>query len=279
MPYNLHIDEWLKRSDEDFYTLFVKAWIPFNAWYKRDIAPIATKDTDRGCINHICQNSNTYKDKLLGYLRGNQREDLRFQQEMVDLHLSLLRHQIPDAINPINFKTTTIYDNSNPVAEKDFYSIHYKIERIQRADGGYNYDVKVRDRNAAGGPLTYNHTFNRWKLDDLTTNPDFAQYSDAIKKRLKEVYQAMYIGSPTNVIVEPVMRNGVESRPPHSKIYGREDKAYFIDNEDKIAQVLIQILYQLRCQIFHGSLNPTTQNMEVYEHAYHIQKMLIKELN
>ena len=37
MPYNLHIDEWLKRSDEDFYTLFVKAWIPFNAWYKRDI--------------------------------------------------------------------------------------------------------------------------------------------------------------------------------------------------------------------------------------------------
>ena len=71
----------------------------------------------------------------------------------------------------------------------------------------------------------------------------------------------------------------MDSKPPHSVAYGKEERAYFTDDEDKVAQVLIQLLYNLRCLIFHGELNPTESNMEVYEHAYHIQSMIIKELN
>ena len=127
MPsYSLHLREWLKRAKEDFYTLFVSSWIPFNAWYNREIVPIVNSSRDRDCINYICKNSNTYKDKILAYLRGNSREDLRFQQEMVDLHNALLSHLIPDAASPINFMTTTIFDSSHPVEESDFYSVHYK---------------------------------------------------------------------------------------------------------------------------------------------------------
>ena len=276
MPYNLHIDEWLKRANEDFYTLFVKAWIPFNAWYNRDISTPAGSNTDRACINYICKNNNTYKDKILSYLRGTTRADLRFQQEMVDLHLALLSHQIPNAANPINFKTTTIFDDTHPLEDDDYYSVHYKIERIARGNG-FDYDVKVTDRNT--GALKFSHLFIKWKMEDLESHPDFAQFSEAIKDRLKKAFLAVYIKAPTNVIKQPVMRNGVESKPPHSVVYGKEEKAYFIDDEDRVAQVLIQLLYKLRCQIFHGELNPTSQNMEVYEHAYHIQKMLIKELN
>lgn len=278
MPYNVHIDKWLDRANEDFYMLFVRAWIPFNAWYNRDVAPVAAPGTDKACINHICKHTNTYKDKILVYLRGNTREDLRFQQEMVDLHYALLAHQIPNAENPISFSTTTIYDDSHPVAEGDFYSVHYKVERLPKAGGGgYDYDVKVTEKST--GSLKFSHVFNRWRMTDLESHADFAQFSDAIKKRLKTAFNAVYIAAPTNVIVNPVMRNGVETKPSHSVVYGKEAKSYFVDDEDKVAQVLIQLLYRLRCQIFHGELDPTSQNMEVYEHAYHIQKMLIKELN
>lgn len=278
MPYNLHIDKWLERAKEDFYTLFVKSWIPFNAWYNRDIAPSVSPGTDRACVNYICKHDNTYKNKLLAFLRGNTREDYRFQQEMVDLHLALLRHQIPDATHPISFKTTTIFDDSNYLQEKDFYTIHYKIERIPKANGGgYDYDVKVVDKSTGG--LKYSRTFNRWKMEDLENDADFAQFSEAVRNKLKNAFSAVYIKAPTNVIKQPVQKNGVFSKPPHSIAYGKEEKAYFIDDEDKVAQVLIQLLYELRCQIFHGELDPTTQNMEVYEHAYRIQSMLIKELN
>lgn len=279
MPYNaLLLSKWLDRAKEDFYSLFVEAWIPFNAWYNHAIGPNTNSGTDRECINYICKHDNTYKNKILACLRGNTREALRFQQEMVDLHLALLSHPIPDATHPITFSTTTIFDDSHPVDSGDFYSISYKIERKAKANGkGYDYDVKVNGKG--NGPLKFNTVFSKWKIEDLENHPDFAQFSDAVKKKLKEAFIAVYIKAPTDVIKAPVMRNGVESKPPHSKIYGKEEIAYFIDDPDKIAQVLIQLLYELRCQIFHGDVDPTIPNMEIYEHAYRIQSILIKELN
>ncbi len=278
MPYHIHIDRWLEKAMEDFYTLFVKAWIPFNAWYNRDIAPETNNGTDKECINYICKNDNTYKNKILAFLRGNTREDLRFQQEMVDLHMALLNHPIPDAAHPITFSTTTIYDNSHPVEHGDYYSISYKIERKVKASGcGYDYEVKVNEKG--NGPLKFNVILNKWKMEDLEGHPDFGQFSEAIKNKLKHAFKTVDIKAPTDAIVKPVIRKGVESRPPHSKMYGKEEKAYFIDDDDKLAQVLIQLMYKLRCQIFHGELDPTIQNMEVYEHAYRIQSMIIKELN
>ena len=278
MPYNLHIDRWLEKAREAFYTLFVKAWIPFNAWYNRDIAPETNNGTDRECINYICKNENTYKNKILAYLRGNTREDLRFQQEMVDLHLALLRHPIPNATHPISFSTITIYDDSHPVDQGDFYSVSYKIERKVKASGsGFDYEIKVNEKGA--GPIKFNATVKKWKREDLEAHPEVAQFSETIKMRLKQAFKAVDIKAPTDAIVKPVMRKGVESKPPHSKMYGKEEKTYFIDDDDKLAQVLIQLMYKLRCQIFHGELDPTIQNMEVYEHAYRIQSMIIKELN
>ena len=277
MAYVIHIKRWLEEAKEDFYTLFIKAWIPFNAWYDKEILPLASGETDRACINYICKHNNVYKDKILAYLRGNTRVDLRFQQEMVDLHLALLSHQIPDAASPINFKSITIFDDSHPVEESDFYSVHYKMERIARVGGGFDYDVKVSEKST--GALKFNQRFNRWEMTDLEGHADFSQFSDAIRKKLKEAFLAVYIKAPTNVIKEPVMRGGIESRPPHSVVYGREEKAFFINDEDKVSQVLIQLLYELRCLIFHGELDPKESSMEVYEHAYRLQMMLIKELS
>ena len=28
-----NIKDWIGRSEPDYYMMFVKAWIPFNAWY------------------------------------------------------------------------------------------------------------------------------------------------------------------------------------------------------------------------------------------------------
>lgn len=255
--------------------LFVSAWIPFNAWYNKEIRPTAGR-RDRDCIDYICQHPNTYKNKILSFLNGTDRESLRFQQELVDLHKSLLRHTIPDNTAPINFKTTTIGD-APALIESDFYKCHYKIERIP-AGTSYHYDMFLEDRLTHASK--YSKHFNAWKMEDLETDPNFQRLSNALKERLIEEFAKVSILAPRNIVLNATeAADGTKKKPLHSIELGRLDKQYFIDDRDKIAQVLIQVIYQLRNQIFHGSLDPTSSNQEVYEHAYRIQQMLIKELN
>lgn len=274
MAHTIHIEKWAKRNEEDFYMLFVGAWIPFNAWYHKEIAPRCSSKRDRDNINFIAQNPNTYKNKILSYLNGRDRESLRFQQELVDLHKALELHAIPDDTEPITFKTTTIFDAPSLI-QQDFYKSHYKIERTPRGSG-YNYDVLLEDKNTHA--VKYRNNFATCDAATLEADPNFMRLTEAIRNKLKDEFLAVGIKAPRNVILEPIVVGGVNRKPQHSIELGDHDKQYFIDNRDKIAQVLIQLIYNLRCQIFHGSLDPTEANMVVYQHAYQIQRMLIKEL-
>lgn len=274
MPHTIHIEKWAKRSNEDYYMLFVSAWIPFNAWYHKEIVPRCGSKRDRENINYIAQNANTYKNKILAYLNGTDRDSLRFQQELVDLHKALLHHAIPDDTEPITFKTTTIFDAPSLI-QKDYYKSHYRIERISHGNN-YTYEVFLEDKTTHA--VKYSGRFPSCEESLLNADPIFNRLSEALRIKLKEEYLAVGIKAPRNVILDPVVTVDGNRRPLHSIEYGSYDKQFFIDDRDKIAQVLIQLIYNLRCQIFHGSLDPTEANMVVYEHAYQIQKMLIKEL-
>ena len=275
MPHTIHIKKWVERSKEDFYILFVGAWIPFNAWYHKEIVPRCGSKRDRDNINFIAQNANTYKNKILAYLSGTDRESIRFQQEIVDLHRALLLHAIPDNTEPITFKTTTIFD-APALIQKDFYKSHYKVERISRGGNNYNYEVLLEDKNTHA--VKYRNVFTACEEGLLTADPNFMRLTDTVRNKLKDEFLAVGTKAPRNVILDPIVTAEGNRRPQHSIELGDYDKQYFIDDRDKIAQVLIQLIYNLRCQIFHGSLDPSEANMVVYQHAYHIQSMLIKEL-
>lgn len=275
MPHTIHIDKWLARAHQDFYMLFVQTWIPFNAWYRKEIAPVAGSNRDRDCINYICHHPNTYKNKVVSLLSGTNRESEIFKQEVADLHTALVNHFIPDNSEPINFKTTSVYDLSTPLLEDDYYLYHYKVERIP-VRNGYQYDIRIEDKTTH--VAKYTKHFNRWNLADLESDANFIALSESVKKHTLDLYKRVYSGAPTNVILDPINRGGTLCAPPKSLCLDEENNVYFIRDIDKIAQVLIQIIYSLRNQIFHGSLDPTDANQEVYKHLYVIQSMLIKEL-
>jgi hypothetical protein len=52
MPTNntANIKQWLEKSEVDYFTQFVKAWIPFNAWYRREYD---TLEKERDVPNEI----------------------------------------------------------------------------------------------------------------------------------------------------------------------------------------------------------------------------------
>jgi hypothetical protein len=84
---------------------------------------------------------------------------------------------------------------------------------------------------------------------------------------------------PEIIIVNP-MRNGSGAfiPPPNSIIIDERRHLYFVNNYELVSKVIIEIMYDLRCKLFHGELDPITANLGIYENAYNLQKILIKEL-
>ncbi len=69
MAINTHITNWIDRAEliMDYYTLFIKSWIPYNAWYMHNFYDEdSNPKRDRGAaiISHINSSSNRYRDKI-----------------------------------------------------------------------------------------------------------------------------------------------------------------------------------------------------------------------
>lgn len=61
-PYTEHAEKWKALADIDYFTQFIKAWIPFNAWYMTYYPNLTT---DRQAINEIKSTSNKFRDRLI----------------------------------------------------------------------------------------------------------------------------------------------------------------------------------------------------------------------
>ncbi len=53
---------------------------------------------------------------------------------------------------------------------------------------------------------------------------------------------------------------------------------YFLNDCDLLSQALVEVLYALRCKLFHGELQPSKDNLRVYEPAYQILRILLNSL-
>lgn len=55
-------------------------------------------------------------------------------------------------------------------------------------------------------------------------------------------------------------------------------EVFFIDDTDLLAQGIIEILYNLRCILFHGEIQPSKDNLKIYEPAFYMLRLLIKSI-
>lgn len=60
---------------------------------------------------------------------------------------------------------------------------------------------------------------------------------------------------------------------PDSLKFGSTD---FIQDPDKVFSALVDVIYNLRNALFHGSITPNDQHNEIYEPAYHIVMRFVK---
>lgn len=260
-----HVDKWLllSESETDFAVLFVRAWIPFNAWYCNHYQ----STSDRTCIDFIKSDGNQFRAKLVALLQGDFPEAIQFKNHLGHLHNLLEQHPIPEA-NPdkqITFRGVWFRENpittTNPPIRKR--QLEYKAERLS------NGSVKaiIVDTRTVPNPTVYNYTHTKYDLvhfqNDTNTNlAGNAEQRLQIEACFKEINPKRKESVITNVKKDAIEAGGV----------------LFFGDANLVSQAIIEIFYGLRCKLFHGELQPSRDNLTVYEPCYHMLRILLKSL-
>jgi hypothetical protein len=260
-----HIHKWLllSESETDFAILFVRAWIPFNAWYCNNY----NNTSDRYCIDQIKTDGNQFRARLIALLSGGDAESLKLKHHLRTLHELLEQHPIPDAsvdkritFKNIYFRTNPLTSTTPPLRKR---SLEYKSELLS------NNSVTAVVINTRKNPSETKYNYSHTKYDlahfevDLTSSSLDAEQKDLIKECFLKI--------------DPKRKENLLSQ----KKQGSLDIAgiNFVGNVDLLSKALIELLYGIRCKLFHGELQPSKDNLTIYEPAYHLLRILLKSLN
>lgn len=273
----MHLHKWIEHSNADYYTMFINSWIPFNAWYHETYYDEHACRSDKEMVEQVKNNDNKYKNKLKNLLegRGIREEVNEFRFHLSQLYSQLESHTIPDSRNRLSFHTIWAIDSNLDRYTLDSGTYSYKIQKIAGAvRGAKQYKIEVINKN--NGATTDIIELFKKDFKELEADANYVGLStDTKKTKVKECLSNVLKHKPAN-FVKAATTTG--RKPSHSIIIDEQIPLFLSDDINLDAQAIIQLIYQLRCIIFHGELEPTLVNMPIYEHLYHIQKILIKEL-
>lgn len=259
-----NIDHWIRQSEPDYYMFFVKAWIPFNAWYIAELPNLNKKDT--AIIQALQDNANSKPRNFIETFLQNDRPDsIRFRSHLAELHHLLEVKTLKHNGKKLSFNNISLSENPTKFEkDTDKSGNIYKAERKQE-----HSEVIMVDKNKK----TIMHIKqNPYDIEALKKHNDYIIISDKkIQNKILRCYEAIDPNKPISLV----------SKSKSKKDYislNSENKVNFINDPTTIAKACIKLLYSLRCMLFHGELEPNISNISVYEHSYQMLRLIIKDL-
>lgn len=274
-----HIGNWIDRAEPDFYMMFIKAWIPFNAWYMTNFYDEASGIvTDRAIINHVKSNDNTFVRRIKSLLRGNDAVSLEFKHSLGKMEMELRAHAVPNEHDRLSFANVCLVSNNSHTYQMT--RGHYQFK------GQYTptlprtaFRCRLEILKTASGNSVALVELNNCLLSELESNPDFLNVErDEWKEMLRVCLNEISPNKKENLLAQVKMKNGVPSIPTGAIEIDKENNLYLRGNVEDLAKAIVEIIYRLRCLLLHGEIDPTVANSRIYEHAYSVLRTLIKEL-
>jgi hypothetical protein len=259
-----NIDHWIRQAEPDYYVFFVKAWIPFNAWYVAELPHLDKKDTK---IIKELQDNPRSKPRIFieNFLSNDKPDSIRFKSHLAELHhlleIKSLKH------NGIKLSFSNLSLTENP---KKFEKDADKSGNIFKAEVKPTfYEAIIVDKV---GKTTMHFKQPIYKIEDLKKHNDFIKITDKkIQQKILNCYQAIDPDKPVSLIA-------VSKTKGDYITLNSDNKVNFINDPTTIAKACIKVLYALRCMLFHGEIEPNISNKPVYEHSYQILRLIIKDL-
>lgn len=93
-------NDWKRLADIDYFGMYVKAYIPFNAWMNINYE---AEKTDRDKISAIRGNANPFKNKIVSLIEDDDQAGEDFRTWIGSLHAALEQARIYNKGNYISF--------------------------------------------------------------------------------------------------------------------------------------------------------------------------------
>jgi hypothetical protein len=260
-----NIDHWIKHSEADYFLLFVKAWIPFNAWYVAELPSFKKNDSE--IIKELQNNPNSKPRKIIeNSLKNADYDSTKFQSHLAELHFQLDR--IPVHHNNLRVSFRSLALNENPLKIDKHLDLKENVYKVEKTSSYFQAFIEAKN----GKPLLdfKNPIYN---LDLLKKDSDFIRLGD---RKIQNQIVSMF--------------EKIDPKKPISLVYKSSDKnvaltlkslnsCKLIDDPTTIAKGCIKILYALRCMLFHGEVEPVNSIRPIYENGYYLLRHIIKQLH
>lgn len=254
-------DNWKRLADIDYFGMFVKAYIPFNAWMNLDYGKI---ETDREKISEIKRTTNVFRNKIIALLQDTSQDGVAFRTYIGELHVALEQAQIFNQDRKVSFTCIRFKSNNQSTYDRTFNRMKYHAHCDNQQNKSTRTIVEIQNRK---GVKVFSHTFEKYEPDIEVVGQALAELKQSWKDELIGCYKAVAPYSietllDPNISRKTIMCGGIG----------------FVDKPEKITCGLIEVLFNLRNSLFHGEINPNSDANKVYGAAYHILRQLIEFL-
>jgi len=264
-----NLKRWRDQAEVDWFSQFIKAWIPFNAWMTDTFGDL----TDRELLDKV-KSGGMVKNKTLPMISKNLRiardaeanwqddspEAQEFRLNISELHRRLQECIVEGRRGRICFETVDIGANTRKDEQQIKWTRTFRCRRDHPNKGEVHLEISA-SRTVAAYALTL-PSHDRRSLED-----------DASFRALKDEQRALLLALFEAVAPRMVMNVLAEHGAQRKLTYG---EVHFIDDPAKNFSALIDVLYGLRNALFHGSITPNDMHNRIYKPAYLIAMRLVK---
>ena len=258
MP-NTFIDNreaWLRLSEIDYLGQFVKVWLAFNAWYRNAYS----ENQDRKIINELKWNASPIGNALRPLLETQSEDAEQFRSDIGFLHHRLEHYEIQtgkeEAKQRITFRKVYLCDRQPRVETASSYGYAFKVERKP------NGPVESAVLNKSASPI-FQYPQSKYDLEDLVAQQGFIALRVNQQNCLRELYEK---SAPREIadLLTTCQLTAIKCG----------SYSFYCSRENLFAAV-VEVVYLMRCHLFHGELSPTRQASECYEPAYRIVRRFL----
>jgi hypothetical protein len=254
-----NLSRWRDAAEIDWFSQFIKAWIPFNAWMTNAFGDL----TDRELLDHVKVGSNVVYNRIVPMLDPNRdsgQDALEFRLQVAELHRLLQECTVEGRRGRVSFETVDLGNNPIKIQQVTFRSRTLSVQRDYPKNGEVTLTITASKTQAAFLLTLPNH--DRRVLED---DQNFQTCIPEYRTRLLDLFEA----------IAPRRVDTVLAKHDDSECL-QFGNTRFIARPEKVFSALVDVLYSLRNALFHGAITPNSQHNEIYEPAYHIVMRLVR---
>lgn len=260
-----NLRRWRDAAEIDWFSQFIKAWIPFNAWMTNTYGDL----TDRELLDNVKDGHNVVYNRVVPILsrrlpqardaaagwRDDGLEAQDFRLQIAELHRLLQICEVEGRRGRVSFETVDIGANSYKDEQRNKWRRDFRVRRDHPTKGEITLEITATRTSAAFALTLAQH--DRRQLEDA---PSFQALRDEHRSTLLDMFETV---APRRIIT-------VLAPHGHADVLPFGDNVSFINDPAKVFSAMVDVIYNLRNALFHGAITPNETNNAIYEPAYHI---------